>query len=77
MVSMDYATILFVLGFLATMVGQRGIAYLIAKYRKRSLIVLSIAGVVGLATVLMGITGFLRVSEDLKTGQNLRFRSVC
>lgn len=51
----DYAMFLFVLGLLATVVGQFGVSYLVVKYKRVSLVSLSIGAVVALSTLLMGI----------------------
>lgn len=51
----DYGWFFFVLGLLATCVGQFGVSYLVNKYRRVSLVSLSIGAVVALSTVLMAI----------------------
>lgn len=51
----DYAIFLFILGLLATVVGQFGVSYLVVKYKRVSLVSLSIGAVVALSTLLMGI----------------------
>jgi hypothetical protein len=49
----DYAVFLFVIGLIATAVGQFGVSYLITKYKRVSLVSLSIGAVVAISTVLM------------------------
>jgi hypothetical protein len=51
----DYAVFLFVVGLLATVVGQYGVSYLVVKYKRVSLVSLSIGAVVALSTLLMGV----------------------
>ncbi|CAE7621290.1 unnamed protein product, partial [Symbiodinium microadriaticum] len=55
----DYAYYLFVFGLGATAIGQFGVAYLVKKYKRTSLISLSIGAVVALSTVLMGLQSVL------------------
>lgn len=51
----DYGWFFFILGLVATCVGQFGVSYLVNKYRRVSLVSLSIGAVVALSTVLMAI----------------------
>jgi hypothetical protein len=51
----DYGGFFFILGLAATCVGQYGVSYLVQKYRRVSLVSLSIGAVVALSTVLMAI----------------------
>lgn len=51
----DYGIFLFVLGLLATVIGQFGVSYLVQKYNRVSLVSLSIGAVVALSTILMAI----------------------
>jgi uncharacterized membrane protein YfcA len=55
----DYGVYLFVWGLLATAVGQLGVGYLVEKYKRVSLISLSIGAVVALSTLLMGLQSVL------------------
>ena len=50
----DYAAVCFVLGMAVTFVGQVGLTMLIKKLGRDSLIIFSVAAVVGLSAVLMG-----------------------
>merc|ERR1711998_753785 len=52
---MDYAVPCLIMGLSVTCVGQLGLAMLIKKLGRDSLIIFSIAGVVGLSAVLMGL----------------------
>lgn len=52
---LDYGLALFVVGLLATAVGQFGVSYLVEKYRRVSLVSFSIGAVVALSTLLMGV----------------------
>lgn len=51
----DYAIALAVVGLVTTIVGQFGVSYLVEKYKRVSLVSLSIGAVVALSTVLMAI----------------------
>lgn len=51
----DYAWFFFVLGLLSTVVGQYGVSYLVVKYKRVSLVSLSIGAVVLLSTILMAV----------------------
>jgi uncharacterized membrane protein YfcA len=51
----DYGLFFFTLGLAATCVGQYGVSYLVQKYRRVSLVSLSIGAVVALSTILMAI----------------------
>jgi uncharacterized membrane protein YfcA len=59
----DYAIFLFVLGLLATVVGQFGVSYLVVKYKRVSLVSLSIGAVVALSTLLMGVQSIFSLIE--------------
>lgn len=59
----DYAMFLFVLGLLATVVGQFGVSYLVVKYKRVSLVSLSIGAVVALSTLLMGVQSIFSLIE--------------
>lgn len=60
-------------GFVAGVVGQLGMAYLIRKYRKSAFVVLLIAAFVGVSGGVMGMLGTKRVFEVGVGG----FRSLC
>jgi uncharacterized membrane protein YfcA len=51
----DYAIFLFIVGLATTAIGQFGVSYLVEKYRRVSLVSLSIGAVVAISTVLMGV----------------------
>lgn len=51
----DYAILFTIMGVTVTYVGQQGITMLIKKLKRDSLIIFSIAAVVGLSTMLMGL----------------------
>jgi uncharacterized membrane protein YfcA len=55
----DYGWYLFFWGLVATAVGQLGVGYLVEKYKRMSLISLSIGAVVALSTLLMGLQSIL------------------
>jgi len=60
----DYGCFLFVLGLVTTYFGQTGVGYLVKKYRRVSIVTISIAAVVGLSTLLMGIHGVVSLADS-------------
>ena len=62
LVQMDYAKYLFVVGLLATAVGQIGMTRLIKQTGRNSYIAFSIGAVVSLSTLLMGLHGLLSLA---------------
>jgi len=75
--NMDYAAFYFVLGILASTLGQILVHYLVSAYKRTSLIVISIALVVGLATVLMSIIGVKNIIDDVRLGRSLGLKNLC
>lgn len=69
----DYATVCFLLGFLATFAGQVGLSYLMKKSQRNSYIVFSIGGVVLLSAFLMTIQSLLSLAE----GENEKSGGIC
>lgn len=61
----DYAVVCFVIGFLATLVGQIGLFYLMRKYKRNSYIAFSIGGVVLLSAFLMTIQSLVSMAEGV------------
>lgn len=67
----DYAYYLFAFGLVSTAIGQFGVAYLVKKYKRMSLISLSIGAVVAISTVLMGLQSVLSLlSPDGEREEN-------
>ena len=59
----DYAFVGLVVGFLATIVGQIGLSYLMKKFQRNSFIAFSIGGVVLLSAFLMTIQSLVSLAE--------------
>lgn len=59
----DYAWFLFVVGLLATAIGQFGVSYLVEKYKRTSYISLSIGAVVALSTALLTLESLISSSS--------------
>lgn len=55
LLKLDYALFFTIMGICVTYIGQQGITILIKKLKRDSLIIFSIAAVVGLSTLLMGL----------------------
>jgi uncharacterized membrane protein YfcA len=69
----DYGWYLFAFGLVATSVGQLGVGYLVTKYKRMSLISLSIGAVVAISTVLMGLQSVL----SLLAGKEEESNKLC
>jgi len=69
----DYAIFLFFIGLAFTAIGQFGVSYLIKKYRRVSLVSLSIGAVVAISTVLMTLQTILSLTD----GAPVEKSSVC
>merc|ERR1719311_1803762 len=55
----------------STFVGQTGIDYLLRKYKRSSIIILSIAGIIAGSLVMMSMIGFYEVYNDIQRGANM------
>jgi uncharacterized membrane protein YfcA len=64
MIQWDYAFYFAVVGLISTAIGQFGVAYLVKKYKRNSLISLSIGAVVAISTILMSIQGIFNLVDD-------------
>lgn len=73
----DYAWFFFILGLGATVVGQFGVSYLVVKYRRVSLVSLSIGAVVALSTVLMALQAVFSLVEASSQGANEKAATLC
>lgn len=72
----DYGVYFAVVGTLATFVGQFGVSYLVKKYKRTSLISLSIGAVVAISTVLMSVQGVFSLIEA-SNGESQESNSLC
>jgi uncharacterized membrane protein YfcA len=61
---MEYAGVCLVLGFVATLVGQWGLFYLMQKYQRNSYIAFSIGGIELLSAFLMTIQSLLGMADS-------------
>jgi len=59
---------------LATFVGQTSIDYMLRKYKRSSLIILSIAGIIAFSLVMMSFIGIIEVYNDIHRGANMGFK---
>lgn len=73
----DYGAILFFLAGVASYIGQRFIVGPIRKRNMTSLLVLILGGIIGLAAVLLCITGGMQIVRDYKQGNSFGFKSLC
>jgi hypothetical protein len=64
LLDMEYAGVCLVLGFVATLVGQWGLFYLMQKYQRNSYIAFSIGGIVLLSAFLMTIQSLLSMADS-------------
>lgn len=65
----DYAAYFFVVGLAATAVGQYGVSYLVEKYKRNSLVTLSIGAVVLISTLLMGLQSIFAIIDAEENAQ--------
>lgn len=65
----DYAAYFFVVGLAATAVGQYGVSYLVEKYKRNSLVTLSIGAVVLISTLLMGLQSIFSIIDAEENAQ--------
>jgi len=56
---------------LSTFIGQTGIDYMLRKYKRSSLIILSIAGIIAGSLVMMSFIGVSEVYNDIQRGANM------
>ncbi|ETL84398.1 hypothetical protein F441_16355, partial [Phytophthora nicotianae CJ01A1] len=71
--SVDHALWHGTVGFVAGLIGQLGMSYLIKKYRKSALVIFLVAVFIGVSGIVMGVLGAVRISEIGFGG----FRSLC
>jgi uncharacterized membrane protein YfcA len=64
LLDMEYAGVCLVLGFVATLIGQWGLFYLMQKYQRNSYIAFSIGGIVLLSAFLMTIQSLLSMADS-------------
>jgi len=64
-------------GFLSSFVGQTLMAMVLKKYKKQSVVVFCISGILGLSAVLLGIQGVVTVIRDLELNVPMGFRPLC
>ncbi len=55
----------------STFVGQTLIDYVLRIYKRSSIIVLSIAAIIGVSMVMMTITGSMEVVDDIRNDANM------
>lgn len=58
----------------STVVGQIGIDYMLRKYKRSSIIVLSIAGIVGCSLIMMSLIGLYETYNDIQRGANMNIK---
>lgn len=73
----DYGLFLFVIGLVATVVGQFGVSYLVTKYKRVSLVSLSIGAVVALSTVLMAVQSVISLIESQRSTTSSSTSTLC
>lgn len=56
---------------LSTFIGQTGIDYMLRKYKRSSVIILSIAGIIAGSLVMMSYIGIVEVYNDIQRGANM------
>jgi uncharacterized membrane protein YfcA len=69
----DYAVLLGFIGFVATLVGQIGLGYIMGKNKRNSYIAFSIGGVVFLSAILMTVQSMVAMAA----GEKHRVGGIC
>jgi uncharacterized membrane protein YfcA len=73
----DYVAWFAFVGFLGGLAGQKGVAYIVKKYKRESIMVYILAVTIGLSALAMGLVGLSSTIHDLHNGQNMGFSSLC
>uniref|UniRef100_A0A6B2L3R1 Uncharacterized protein n=1 Tax=Arcella intermedia TaxID=1963864 RepID=A0A6B2L3R1_9EUKA len=73
----DYGGTLLVLGFISGIIGQLGLNWVVKKYNKMSLIIFTIVLIIGCSTILLGVTGGLRVLNKMRHSAYMGFNHYC
>mmetsp|Transcript_27162 Transcript_27162/g.23986 ORF Transcript_27162/g.23986 Transcript_27162/m.23986 type:complete len:114 (+) Transcript_27162:2-343(+) len=71
--NLDYTFYFMAIGVIGTFIGQTVVSYCIKQYGRKSLIIFSVAAIMGGAVLLMGIDGILQVIN----GISWTFESPC
>lgn len=66
----DYGVVCFIMGFIATFVGQIGLSYLMKKFQRNSYIAFSIGAVVALSAILMTAESVISLAEGESHGSS-------
>jgi uncharacterized membrane protein YfcA len=73
----DYAGVYCVIGFVSAIVGQSVLSYIVKKYNKTSIIVFCIVAVLGCSVILLGVTGIMRLADQIKHDAVTGFNPYC
>eukprot|EP01108_Squamamoeba_japonica_P004270 TRINITY_DN3397_c0_g3_i2.p1 TRINITY_DN3397_c0_g3~~TRINITY_DN3397_c0_g3_i2.p1 ORF type:complete len:142 (+),score=23.23 TRINITY_DN3397_c0_g3_i2:2-427(+) len=75
----DYGLLMFLFGVFSSLVGMKGLGYLVKKYNKKSLVIFAIAIIVGLSILLLVVAGVLEIAASVASGNSdkLNFKPFC
>jgi len=73
----QHAVFFAAVSFTGQFVGQFIVDFLVKKYKRPSIIAISIAVMIVLASCMVIASGAIQVTKDVRTGQHLKFRSFC
>lgn len=73
----DYGIWFAITGFLAALIGQLVIGFLVRKYKMQSLIVFLVVFVMAISVLLMGGLGIAKVVISVQNGEYLGFKTPC
>uniref|UniRef100_A0A6B2L2X6 Membrane transporter protein n=1 Tax=Arcella intermedia TaxID=1963864 RepID=A0A6B2L2X6_9EUKA len=73
----DYGGVLFVIGLFSGIIGQLGLSWIVKKYKKMSLIIFTVVLIIGCSTILLGVTGGLRVLNKMRHSAYMGFNHYC
>jgi uncharacterized membrane protein YfcA len=72
-----YAAWFALMGFIGTVAGQLVMKIVLAKYARPSVIVFTLASIIGASCVLMGVSGGFTIADELRTHEGLSFTALC
>ncbi|KAG7385897.1 hypothetical protein PHYPSEUDO_000959 [Phytophthora pseudosyringae] len=73
----DYMAWFALMGCIGGLCGQKGVAYLVKKYKRESIMVYLLAATIGLSALAMGIIGLKSTIRDMDKGVHLGFNGIC
>lgn len=76
-VPLDYGIMVFLVAMLASLVGQLSVLTFVRRNKRNSIIIFVLAAVIGIATILLLVTGIIDIKEDYDEGKSFGFTALC